>query len=98
VIAKKPNPLEETVEQFLLTNVEAAGGMCIKFKDPARRGAPDRLVLMPGRPALFVELKRPRNGRLAAHQVRYHRDLRAIGQRVWVLWSKEDVRGFFAEI
>ncbi len=98
MIAKKPNPLEETVEQFLLTNVEAAGGMCIKFKDPARRGAPDRLVLMPGRPALFVELKRPRNGRLAAHQVRYHRDLRAIGQRVWVLWSKEDVRGFFAEI
>jgi hypothetical protein len=97
-VKKQTNPLEETVEQFLLKNVEAAGGMCIKFKDPARRGAPDRLVLMPGRPALFVELKRPRIGRLAAHQIRYHRDLRAIGQRVWVLWSKEDVYEFFAKI
>lgn len=95
---KQANPLEATVEKFLMLNVEAAGGMCIKFKDPARRGAPDRLVLMPGRPALFVELKRPKNGRLGAHQVRYHRDLRAIGQRVWVVWSKEEVYGFFASI
>ncbi len=90
--------LESKVEDHLVYRVKELGGMCIKFTDPGRRGAPDRIVCLPGHPAYFVELKRPKNGRLDAHQVRYHESLRRSGQRVWVLWSKEDVDAFFAEI
>jgi hypothetical protein len=91
-------PVEAKVEEYLKSQVIARGGMCPKFNDPGRRGAPDRIVCLPGHPAYFVELKRPKIGILDAHQVRYHVALRAVGQRVWVLWSKEDVDAFFADI
>lgn len=91
-------PVEAKAEQYLADGVRMVGGMCPKFNDPGRRGAPDRIVCLPGHPAYFVELKRSKLGKLDAHQQRYHDDLRAAGQRVWVLWSKEDVDGFFAEI
>jgi hypothetical protein len=91
-------PVEATVEEYLKQQVKIIGGMCPKFNDPGRRGAPDRLVCLPGHPTYFVELKRPKIGVLDPHQERYHASLRAAGQRVWVLWSKEDVDAFFAGI
>ena len=59
---------------------EACGLRCVKFSDPARRGAPDRIVLGLRRTggALFVETKTP-IGKLSPHQKRYHRELRALG-------------------
>lgn len=92
-------PLEKEVELALRLEVEKRGGMCPKFMDPARRGAPDRLVLLPGHPTYFVELKRPRRlGELKPWQVRYHADIRAAGQRVWTLWGVKEVDAFFAEL
>jgi hypothetical protein len=91
-------PVEATIEAHLKQHVEIRGGMCPKFNDPGRRGAPDRLVCMPGHPTYFVELKRPKIGVLDPHQQRYHSSLREAGQRVFVLWSKEDVDAFFAGI
>lgn len=96
-LAKESAP-ERVAEQYLREQVTALGGMCPKFIDPARRGAPDRMVLLPGLPVHFVEMKRAKLGRLEAHQERYHADLRRLGHRVWVLWSKEDVRAFIAEV
>jgi hypothetical protein len=93
----QPNPLEEKVERRLVNGVKKRGGMCIKFKDPARRGAPDRIVCVPNE-TYFVELKRPLNGRLAEHQIRYHRALREAGQDVWVIWSYAEVDEFLAAI
>jgi hypothetical protein len=92
------HPTEAKVEKHLVDCVKSMGGMCPKFNDPGRRGAPDRIVCIPGYPAYFVELKRPKLGKLDTHQVRYHNDLRAAGQRVWVLWSKENVDAFIAEV
>jgi hypothetical protein len=89
---------EVVAEQYLRERVEALGGICPKFVDPSRRGAPDRLVVLPGRPIYFVEMKRYRLGKISSWQERYHADLRACGHKVWVLWSKEEVDGFFAEI
>jgi hypothetical protein len=91
-------PVEAKVEKYLVDGVKARGGMCPKFNDPGRRGAPDRIVCLPGHAAYFVELKRPKIGKLDTHQTRYHDDLRAAGQRVWVIWSYEEVDAFFAEI
>ena len=91
-------PTEASIEKYLCDQVKLLGGMCIKFTDPGRRGAPDRIVCLPGHAAYFVELKRPKLSRLDAHQVRYHDDLRASGQRVWVVWNREEVDAFFTEI
>jgi len=95
---RKKTPLERTIETALYEGVRARGGMCPKFVDAARRGAPDRLVILPDRPTFFVELKRPGLGIVKPWQQRYHDDLRAIGQRVWVLFTLEDVEDFFMEV
>ena len=89
---------EREVEEYLMGRVKELDGLCLKFVSPGKRGAPDRIVCLPLHPTYFVEVKRPRGGRLAPHQVRYHEALRAAGQMVWVLWSKEDVDEFFASL
>jgi hypothetical protein len=89
---------EIVAEQYLRERVEALGGMCPKFVDPSRRGAPDRMVLLPGHPVYFVEMKRYKVGKVRSWQERYHADLRACGHKVWVLWSKEEVDEFFTSI
>jgi len=85
---------EVTIEKYLVEQIVARGGFCPKFIDASRRGAPDRIVILPGHPAYFVELKRPALGRLAPWQKRYHEQLQACGQKVWVLSSKEMVDDF----
>ena len=100
-LRRQTNPysqIEAQVERYLLQCVELLGGMCPKFVDPARRGAPDRLVLLPGHPTYYVELKRPRGGRLPSHQIRYHEKIRAAGQQVWVLHSKQEIDEFLTAI
>jgi hypothetical protein len=91
-------PLEAAIEGMLCEGVLMRGGLCPKVVDKGRRGFPDRLVILPGHPTYFVELKRPKLGKLASWQSRYHTDLRAAGQKVWVLWNEEDIARFFVEI
>lgn len=85
---------EITIEKYLIGKVESLGGFCPKFIDASRRGAPDRLVILPGHPTYYVELKRLQLGRLAPWQKRYHEQLRKCGQKVWVLSSTEQVDDF----
>lgn len=51
--------LEKDIERKLKKRVEALGCMCLKFESPGYTGVPDRIVLMPGGEAFFVELKAP---------------------------------------
>ena len=51
--------LEKTLENQLRQAVEKAGGLCLKWTCPGRRGVPDRMVLFPGGVLVFVELKKP---------------------------------------
>lgn len=50
---------EKEIERKLKKRVEALGCMCLKFESPGYTGVPDRIVLMPGGEAFFVELKAP---------------------------------------
>ena len=82
---------ESSVERYLEKRVKERGGLCLKFPADYARGIPDRLILMPGGIALFVELKRPGGGRLSAsQQVRIHQ-LRKLGCRVEIADCKEAV-------
>jgi hypothetical protein len=83
---------ERDIERQLVKRVKALGGETQKLAFIGRRGAPDRLVKMPGKPLMFIELKAP-GGRLSRLQDLEHRRLRAIGLDVRVIWKLEDIEG-----
>ena len=85
---------ERDVERALVKRVKAEGGEVRKVQWIGRRGAPDRLVLLPDRGPLFVELKAP-GGRLSRLQDVEHRRLRAAGCRVMVIWKLEEIEEVF---
>ncbi len=80
---------EREIERALVKRVKQMGGEVRKLAWIGRRGAPDRLVMLPGR-YLFVELKAP-GGRLSRLQDLEHRRLRAAGFEVRVIWKLEDI-------
>lgn len=92
---------ESVIEQYLCDRVKQLGGEVRKVMWIGRRGAPDRLVMLPpgSNPgligggygsALWVELKAP-GQKVKPHQAREHERMRAMGQRVEVVDSIERV-------
>jgi hypothetical protein len=76
---------ERDIEQYLVQRVKAMGGEVRKVRWVGRRGAPDRLVMLPDL-TVWVELKAP--GKTPEpHQVREHDRMRAMGQRIAVIDS-----------
>ena len=85
---------EREVESHLVAVVKRLGGECRKVRWIGRQGAPDRLVMLPGGVAWWIELKRP-GGRVEAHQAREHARMLAMGQRVLVLDTIDKINGVF---
>lgn len=95
---------ESEIEKYLVKRVQAMGGEVRKAAWVGRRGAPDRLVLLPARETsegwavegwelpqtIWVELKAP-GERAKPHQLREHARLRKMGQTVVVVDSLEGV-------
>jgi hypothetical protein len=95
---------EREIENYLVRRVREVKGEVRKVKWIGRRGAPDRLVMLPAVPALtgfelvgaqpartiWVELKAP-GEKPKQHQVREHERMRAMGQHVEVVDSIEGV-------
>lgn len=79
---------ERDIEAYLVKRVKALGGEVRKVQWIGRRGAPDRLVMLP-RVSVWVELKA--TGVAAEpHQLREHARMRKMGQCVAVI---DSVRG-----
>jgi hypothetical protein len=79
------NYRESAIEQYLTARALAMGGECRKVKWIGRSGAPDRLVMLPGK-TIWVELKRP-GEKAKPHQRREHLRMARMGQRVEVVDS-----------
>lgn len=86
---------ERDIEDYLVKRVNAMGGEVRKVKWIGRRGAPDRLVMLPDwepspgnryARSYWVELKAP-GEKPKPHQAREHERMRAMGQRVEVIDS-----------
>jgi hypothetical protein len=91
---------ESEIERHLVKRVKELGGEVRKVQWIGRRGAPDRLVMLPaGRkpwwPAIWVELKAP-GEKPEPHQLREHQRMRAMGQRVVVIDSIAGVEELLA--
>ena len=86
---------ERDIEKYLIKRVKELGGECRKVQWVGRRGAPDRLVMLPYEhvvfnTAIWIELKAP-GEKVKPHQAREHERMRAMGQRVEVVDSFERV-------
>lgn len=85
---------ESKIEKTLIRRVREAKGEIRKVQWIGRRGAPDRLVMLPGRNPVLVELKAPK-GRLSKLQEREHEVLRNWFV-VHVVWSLDALNEVFA--
>lgn len=98
---------ESDIEDYLVNRVKAMGGEVRKVQWIGRRGAPDRLVMLPGggvrglsqetqRPStIWVELKAP-GKKPTSLQLREHDRMREMGQRVVVIDSLKGVEDLLA--
>mgnify|MGYP005792962217 CR=1 FL=1 len=88
---------ERDIEKHLVDGVKKLGGRAYKWTSPGNDGVPDRIVILPGRPPIFVELKTDRGGLTALQNVQIGR-LRDLGQDVRVLYGMDGVSRFLEEV
>ncbi|QII84203.1 VRR-NUC domain-containing protein [Bordetella hinzii] len=94
---------ESQIENYLVRRVKELGGEVRKVKWIGRRGAPDRVVMLPPVASvanasgvsrfprtLWIELKAP-GEKAKPHQAREHERMRAMGQVVVVVDSMDGV-------
>lgn len=88
---------EREVEKMLVDGIRKLGGRAFKWVSPGNDGVPDRIVVLPGYPAVFVELKTI-TGRLTSLQRIQIDRLRAMGQDVRVLRGEREVKLFWKSV
>lgn len=93
----KQRESEKTLEARLVREIEARGGMALKYTSQFHRGIPDRICLMPGCCTYFVELKSTgqKPTKLQEHAMRR---LRELGHIVTVIDSTEALDQFLDNI
>jgi hypothetical protein len=73
---------EKNTEAYLRDRVKALGGRSYKWVSPGCSGVPDRIVILPGGRAVFVELKS--EGKTSTDQQKKRQaELRALGCTVY---------------
>lgn len=83
--------LEKEIENYFVWTVETAGGKTYKFKSPTQRGVADRIACMPNGETWFVELKRPKGGRLAPLQALFRDEVQSLQQKYALLINRQEI-------
>ena len=86
--------LEKEIEAKLVKLVKQTGGLCLKWVCPGWAGVPDRIVLLPGGRIVFVELKRPKGGRVSKLQEKWHEILVGLGFHCLIICDEDMLRLF----
>lgn len=83
---------ERSLERVLIRLVKRRRGRAYKFSSPGKRSVPDRLVVLPGKPAkiYFIELKR-KGKKLTPAQGEERARLKALGAEAYAVDNEEDV-------
>lgn len=82
---------ESEIENYFVWTVETLGGKAYKFKSPTQRGVSDRIACMPNGETWFVELKRPKGGRLAPLQAIFRDQVQSLQQQYALLTNKQEI-------
>ena len=88
---------ERYIEQRLVKMAVAMGGGALKFVSPGLAGVPDRLVLLPGGKAGFVELKAP-GKTMRPLQARRKKQIERLGFKVFCIDGAGQIREVLEEI
>jgi len=83
--------LEKQIENYFVWAVETLGGKTYKFKSPTQRGVSDRIACMPNGETWFVELKRPKGGRLSELQKMFCNDVLRLKQNYALLTNQQEI-------
>lgn len=97
--AQPQNDRERDVEEYFIRRVKAIGGKSFKWRSPAQRSVPDRIVMHPkfhGR-TLYVELKAPGKKSTEA-QEKIQQEIIDLGHPVFELDSKQKVDEFIEDV
>jgi hypothetical protein len=86
---------EKDIEIYLRDQVKKIGGKAFKFESPGNSGVPDRLVLLPGGRAYFIELKAP-GKKSRPLQIAQQRKIASYGFTVLEIDSKQGVDDFIS--
>lgn len=89
--------LEKDIEKKLVEEAKKKGCIPVKLLSANYNGLPDRLILSPGEKCGFVELKAP-GKKPRAIQLKRHKELRALGFKVYVVDGIEQIGGVLDEI
>jgi hypothetical protein len=76
--------MEKHIEMRSRKYAENKGGKLYKWVSPGNNGMPDRILILPFRPAVFIEFK-DKGKKPSPLQLIRHEELRALGQIVLVL-------------
>lgn len=85
--------VEKKLERKLKNAVRKKSGVCLKFSCPGTRGAPDRIVIMPGK-IYFVELKIRPGVKPSPIQKVFHAGLLSYGFPVWIINDDQSLNSF----
>lgn len=81
---------ERDVERVLCERAKKMGGKAFKWTSPGNDGVPDRIIILPGLPPIFVELKTD-DGNPSAVQMYQMKWLADHGQIVALVYGKSGV-------
>jgi len=88
---------EKVLERKLCAEIKKAGGWALKMLSSQVIGLPDRLCLLPGGRAYFVEVKST-GKKPTKIQLVIHKRLEALGFTVYVIDTTEKLTNFIKEI
>lgn len=84
---------ETQIERSLVKMIHSHGGVCLKFTSPGNTGVPDRVCIVPEVGTFFVELKRPKGGRISEKQKYWRAKINQLGGKCFVIKNEEEIEG-----
>jgi hypothetical protein len=84
---------EKSLEAKARREIIKLGGFLIKWTAPGFAGVPDRIALLPWRRIYLLEFK-AKNGVLSKIQIAVHAMFAAIGWKVYVISTDEQLENF----
>ena len=87
---------EKNIESILTQEINRLSGRSYKWVSPGNSGVPDRIVILPDKPVIFVELK-TRSGRLTPIQKVQLKRLEDLGQEIYVIQGESGLIEFFRD-